>query len=38
MCQVHWVAEDYGDGDGTIDGAVPVWSDCPDCEGAGVVI
>ena len=37
-CQAHWVAEAHGDGDGTIDGAVPVWSDCPDCEGAGVVI
>lgn len=35
-CQAHWVTE--GHGDGTIDGAVPVWSDCPDCEGAGVVI
>ena len=35
-CQAHWVAE--GHGDGTIDGAVPVWSDCPDCEGAGTII
>lgn len=35
-CQAHWVAE--GHDDGTIDGAVPVWSDCPDCEGAGTII
>lgn len=35
-CQAHWVAE--GHGDGTVDGAVPVWSDCPDCEGAGTII
>jgi len=36
VCQAHWVAEGFGDG--TLDGAVPVWKDCPDCQGHGTVI
>lgn len=35
-CQAHWVAEGFDDG--TIDGAVPVWRECPDCGGSGTVI
>ena len=35
-CNAHWVAE--GCGDGTIDGATPVWSECPDCDGEGICI
>lgn len=36
VCQAHWAAEGFGDG--TLDGAVPIWKECPDCEGHGIVI
>lgn len=35
-CQAHWIAE--GVEDGEIDGAVPVWKECPDCQGCGTII
>lgn len=33
-CRQHWADEGFGDG--TIDGAAPIWEECPECEGDGV--
>lgn len=35
-CQKHWQAEGYGDG--TLDGMIPVWDECPGCGGGGQVL
>ena len=35
-CHAHWLEEVVENDE--VNGAVPVWADCPDCEGDGIVI